>query len=66
MAGYDTYLELERVFQRLTVLDFTDLDDSPGPVYDVAEDLEGILSRDDAGALASYLNGRIDDWEEER
>lgn len=66
MAGYDSYLELERVLQRLTTLDFNDLDDAPGPVYDLAEDLESVVGPETAGELAGYLNRRIDDWQEAR
>lgn len=66
MAGYDTYLQLERVLQRLTTIDFKDLDDAPGPVYDLADDLESLVDPDAAGELADYLNRRIDDWQESR
>jgi hypothetical protein len=60
--GYDAYLELERVLQRISTLDFDRLGEMPGPLYDLAEDLETVLGPEEAGRLAGFLNERIDEY----
>jgi hypothetical protein len=60
--GYDAYLELERALQRITTLDFEKLGEMPGPLYDLADDLQAVLGPEEAGRLAGFLNERIDDY----
>lgn len=62
--AYDAYLDLEQVLQRISTLDFDRLGEMPGPLWDLAEDLETVLGPDEAGNLASFLNQRIDEWGE--
>jgi hypothetical protein len=62
-VGYDAYLELERALQRISTIEFDRLGEMPGPLFDVAEDLEAVLGPEEAGRLASFLNERIDDWD---
>jgi hypothetical protein len=62
-VAYDAYLELERALQRISTIDFDRLGEMPGPLYDLAEDLETVLGPEEAGRLAAYLNERIDGWD---
>lgn len=61
--GYDAYLELERALQRISILEFEGLGEMPGPLADVADDLETVLGPEEAGRLAAYLNERVDEWD---
>jgi hypothetical protein len=61
-VAYDAYLELERALQRMSTIEFDRQGELPGPLYDLADDLETVVGPEEAGRLAGFLNDKLDGW----